>query len=32
LWDVLPPDQNGRNTLEQILAFAKRLEKSAQSA
>jgi hypothetical protein len=29
LWDVLPPHQNGRNTLEQILAFAKRLEKTA---
>jgi pimeloyl-ACP methyl ester carboxylesterase len=25
LWDVLPPHQNGRNTLEQILAFARRL-------
>jgi pimeloyl-ACP methyl ester carboxylesterase len=32
LWDVLPPDQNGRNTLEQILAFAKRLERTAQPA
>ncbi|MGH8650484.1 MAG: alpha/beta hydrolase, partial [Burkholderiales bacterium] len=29
LWDVLPPDQNGRNTLEQILAFEKRLERAA---
>jgi len=32
LWDVLPPDQNGRNTLEQILAFAKRLDRTAQPA
>jgi len=32
LWDVLPPDQNGRNTLEQILAFAKRLGRTAQAA
>jgi pimeloyl-ACP methyl ester carboxylesterase len=32
LWDVLPPDQNGRNTLEQILAFTKRLDRSAQPA
>jgi hypothetical protein len=32
LWDVLPPDQNGRNTLEQILAFAKRLERTAQAS
>lgn len=31
LWNVLPPHQNGRNTLEQILAFAKRLEKDAPS-
>jgi len=31
LWDVLPPRQNGRNTLEQILAFAKRIEKTAQA-
>ena len=32
LWDVLPPHQNGQNTLEQILAFTKRLERSAQAA
>ena len=32
LWDVLPPHQNGRNTLEQILAFAKRLERAQQAA
>jgi hypothetical protein len=25
LWDVLPPDQNGRNTLQQILEFSARL-------
>ena len=31
LWDVLPPHQNGRNTLEQILAFAKRLEEAEQA-
>lgn len=31
LWNLLPPHQNGRNTLEQILAFAKRLEKDAPS-
>lgn len=29
LWNVLPPHQNGRNTLEQILAFSKRIEKPA---
>lgn len=29
LWDVLPPHQNGSNTLEQILAFARRLETTA---
>ena len=29
LWDVLPPRQNGRNTLEQILTFAKRVGKPA---
>ena len=32
LWDMLPPDQNGRNTLEQILAFTRRLEQAAQLA
>ena len=32
LWDVLPPHQNGRNTLEQILAFVRRLEKTPQAA
>jgi len=32
LWDVLPPHQNGQNTLEQILDFANRLERSAQAA
>jgi pimeloyl-ACP methyl ester carboxylesterase len=32
LWSVLPPHQNGRNTLEQILAFAKRLEKVPQAS
>lgn len=32
LWDVLPPHQNGRNTLEQILAFARRLENAKQAA
>jgi hypothetical protein len=25
LWDVLPPHQNGQNTLEQILKFKSRL-------
>jgi hypothetical protein len=29
MWNVLPPHQNGRNTLEQILAFAKRVGKAA---
>jgi pimeloyl-ACP methyl ester carboxylesterase len=29
LWNVLPPHQNGRNTLEQILVFAKRVGKEA---
>jgi len=32
LWDVLPPHQNGRNTLERILAFVRRLEKTPQPA
>ena len=32
LWDVLPPHQNGRNTLEQILAFARRLDSAAKAA
>jgi pimeloyl-ACP methyl ester carboxylesterase len=32
LWDVLPPHQNARNTLEQILAFARGLEKTPQAA
>ena len=32
LWDVLPPHQNGRNTLEQILAFAARLDPAARAA
>ncbi|MGH8621475.1 MAG: alpha/beta hydrolase [Burkholderiales bacterium] len=32
LWNVLPPHQNGRNTLEQILAFAKRIGKTGQGA
>lgn len=32
LWDVLPPHQNGRNTLEQILAFARRLDWLAKAA
>jgi pimeloyl-ACP methyl ester carboxylesterase len=31
LWDVLPPHQNGRNTLEQILGFAARLDRAAQA-
>jgi len=32
LWDVMPPHQNGQNTLEQILRFGSRLEASAQAA
>src|SRR6267143_1207578 len=32
LWEVLPPHQNGQNTLEQILRFKSRLETSAQAA
>ena len=32
LWDVLPPHQNGANTLEQILRFKERLERTAQAA
>jgi pimeloyl-ACP methyl ester carboxylesterase len=31
-WDVLPPHQNGQNTLEQILRFKSRLESTAQAA
>ena len=32
LWDVLPPQQTGQNTLEQILRFKSRFETSAQAA
>lgn len=32
LWDVLPPHQNGQNTLEQILRFKARLETAAKAA
>jgi len=32
LWDVLPPRQNGPNTLEQVLRFQARLERTAQTA
>jgi pimeloyl-ACP methyl ester carboxylesterase len=32
LWDVLPPQQTGENTLEQILRFKSRLERPAQAA
>ncbi|MBI4206938.1 MAG: alpha/beta hydrolase [Betaproteobacteria bacterium] len=32
LWDVLPPHQNGENTLEQVLGFKARLETTAQAA
>ncbi len=32
LWDVLPPNQTGQNTLEQILRFKSRFETSAQAA
>ncbi len=32
LWEVLPPDQTGENTLEQILRFKSRLETSARAA
>jgi len=32
LWDVLPPQQNGQNTLEQILRFKSRLEATARAA
>ena len=32
LWDVMPPHQNGQNTLEQILRFGSRVEASAQAA
>jgi hypothetical protein len=28
MWDLLPPQQNGQNTLEQILRFTSRLETS----
>src|SRR5712691_707006 len=31
LWDVLPPQQTGQNTLEQILRFKSRFETSAQA-
>ena len=31
-WDVLPPHQNGQNTLEQILRFKARLESTVQAA
>lgn len=32
LWEVLPPHQNGENTLEQVLGFKARLETTAQAA
>jgi len=32
LWDVMPPDQNGQNTLEQILRFTSRFEATARAA
>jgi len=32
LWDVFPPQQNGQNTLEQILRFKSRLEATARAA
>jgi pimeloyl-ACP methyl ester carboxylesterase len=32
LWDVLPPHQNGENTLEQVVGFKARRETTAQAA
>jgi hypothetical protein len=32
LWDVFPPGQNGKNTLERILKFKSQLEAAAQAA
>jgi pimeloyl-ACP methyl ester carboxylesterase len=32
LWDVFPPQQNGQNTLEQILRFKSRLDATARAA
>jgi hypothetical protein len=32
LWEALPPQQNGANTLGQILGFRARLETTAQAA
>jgi pimeloyl-ACP methyl ester carboxylesterase len=32
LWEVLPPQQTGQNTLDEILRFKSRLETSAQAA
>jgi len=32
LWEVLPPHQNGQNTLEQILRFTSRLGATVQAA
>ena len=32
LWDVVPPQQNGQNTLDRILRFTSQLEATAQAA
>jgi len=32
LWELVPPQQTGQNTLEQILRFKSRFETSAQAA
>lgn len=32
LWEVLPPHQNGENTLAQVLGFTARVEKTARAA
>jgi hypothetical protein len=32
LWDVVPPQQNGQNTLDRILRFTSQLDTTARAA